>query len=255
MDHRFAGALLLATIAGCAPALVHPMRVHDGLISEVGLTFTVPEGRKVYCDEFCARGGTGFVPQGPFPYGTMAYGAVVREHIGLMFGLSWPNRSDGYDLKLDGEVGPRLVGLATLQNDVASVGLGADVGITGLGVSVLVEARPGGEAQWVPSVGVFHRWWVPYVVRHARPFEGYADPLYRIDEPIGWELGGIEPSFDIGARITIGPFLLQYSLQGQVRGLRSFQIPLETQTHSQFRHILSVGINPDEFRNYPLRGR
>lgn len=110
------------------------MRVRRGAVGEVGLTVVVPAGRQAHCYDGCSGGDAQVLPV-PIPYGTVAYGEVIDEHVGLLLGAAFPaGRIDGLDSNWDGDLAPRVFGLATLQDrwfaqcrNLITIGVSPDV--------------------------------------------------------------------------------------------------------------------------------
>lgn len=223
------GALCLLAVGACAPTLAHPMRVKPGVMLEVATLIHAPAGRTVDCNFECVRSRPSANP--PVPYGSIGWGAVVDDHVGLLVGLTMPGRSELDRAAFD--LGPRVFGVVTYQEPWGSIGLEADVGIFGAAPGVFAEARPWRDP-WAPRLGVFHRWWIPYVFREP-----------RYSETTGLQLGGLYPAWDFGARVTAGFLFVQWSLTVETRGLRQQPIFVEGADYSDQRHIVSFGVTTD----------
>ncbi len=221
---------LAGVLVGCAPTLAHPMRVREGVMIEAGAVVPVIDGRVVDCYDGCRESPPTAVAPGL--YGSVGWGGIVADHIGLLVGLTAPARADRL-LDGDWELGARIFGFATLQADWGALGSGVDLGITGATFTGTAEVGPWPTDYWAPRIGAFFRGYLPYQV----PMRRFLEAELAREE--------VAPAWDVGARVTSGPLLVQYSITVEATGLRVLPWLVEGSYHSSLRHTLSFGLTTD----------
>ena len=226
---RGPAALLLGLATGCVTGLAHPLRVPDGPVAEAALSGIVMTGRNGGCDNFqgcvdSTDAGFGFNLQL-----SGGYGVVLADTFGIMGGLYMPAF---WNVKApDGEGWYSTLAAYsyfTVQCPWGSLGVGPEVGVFAWSLTVGGEVRPwGDDLLWSPALGVY--------ARGTWPFE---------EHPA--EFNGQVPSWEVGARLTVGMVFLQYAAFVQTQGAMNFTI-YETSVYASTLHIISVGISVDFF--------
>jgi hypothetical protein len=224
-----AAILLLGLATGCVTGLAHPLRVPDGPVAEAALSFIGMGGRNGGCDNFgpCT-------PSEDAGFGfninlSGGYGVVLADTFGILGGLYMPAF---WNVKApDGEGWYSTLAaytFFTVQCPWGSLGVGPEVGVFAWSLTVGGEVRPwGDEYLWAPALGAYARGTWPFEERRA-------------------EYNGQVPSWEVGARATVGMLFLQYAYFVQTQGAMNFTI-WETSVYASELHIVSIGISVDFF--------
>jgi len=204
---------------------MHPLRAGNGFVAEAATSFQFGHGRHGSCDNFqgCVdgHGGAGGWNMIQLSGG---YSWLFWDHVGMMVGLYFPGWENLKDGDWTGTMG--MWSFLTLQGDYASIGVGPEVGVGGWALTAGTELQLWGEdAFWMPRIGGYGRIFWPYEYDHPAP-DSTRDVRVRT-----WEIGG---------RLRIGPFYVQYTYYTQVEGVMYWEV-YETAGYSQGMHIISIG--------------
>jgi hypothetical protein len=201
-----------------------------------GPSLTVGGGRLVgaaeeqSCSEECEHDDVGWVTVGN---NDGRWGHMVGEHLGV---------SAGATLAAPGGRRSGLTGLVvgygqlSVQNEVASVALGAELGLNVASPVVGLDLQPWGTGVWSPNLSLYaRRSWV---------FSG--------DDSMDIEVGAIGvaaisvagSSWDAGSALRLGPLLLQYALFLRDSGRLGFSL-VEGSSEARAWHVLLVGVELD----------
>jgi hypothetical protein len=214
--------LLLVALApvGCAAPLLHGLRAAPGGWVDVSMGMTYSAERLNGCAGEAGCEVPGMAAGGnPLQVGA-GYAWVFEDHIGLILGAQFPAWAN--QKLYTWWSGLSLTSFATVQTENLSFGVGPEIGLGGVALVVGAEGLPWGPRSWLPGLGVWSRYFWPY-------------------EPDRVEINGRAESWEVGARLRFGAFVLQYAYHHQQDGWMSTSRP----DYGRGMHLVSVGLQLD----------
>lgn len=226
-------AVLCLAASGCHLPLLHPIRLREGPYVSVSTSGQGGDGVGGSCANVsgCAITPGGGAGGWSFPQLSAGYAHLFTPNVGFLVGgtmitLRDQNVGDWYGLS-------SLVLFGTVQSDdEIAIGGGVDLGA---GAATLELAAEGTfhrfDVLWDLGLAVFARRTIPYT-ESPPPASGSLDFNPRV-----W-------SYELGARVILGPIFLEYSYYRLDRGFVYYEV-WETAGFSEGLHIVSLGAIAD----------
>lgn len=217
MSLRWTAACLPVLVSACLSQHTHPLRVTHGPTSEQAVGFAKTSDRD---DGECVQGDCETPDRTTTmgnPYrASIGYGHVFRGNFGAMLGIQFPATVSEDWHKMVG-----VYSFFTVQNDYASVGVGPSISGDGLTFTAGGTIRPPSPAT-SPELGLFFRRFIPF------------------DEEL--RLGGLKPTWEVGARFRLAMWYVQQTYRRQDYGV--FDFGGDT-AWGRAAHLTSMGVQID----------